>query len=89
MRIKSKTRIALGDKADGDYSKEEAGPVLDEWFKGKKDLTVEMKSLTDLTGVLKLTYGTAGTDKKVTRDLVVTLEKRKVGGFALVKIELV
>ena len=89
MRKKGKLKIKLGG-TDGDFDKEQAQQNLDTWFDGKSDLEVEMKSLSDLTGTLDLKFRTTGKDRKLSRKLVVTLEKKDKGeGFFLTKLETV
>lgn len=89
MRKKGKLTLALG-ATKGDFEEKQAGPNLDTWFEGKTDLEVEMKSIRDLDGTLTLSFKHKGKDKKVTKNLVVTIEKKeKVEGYFLTKLELV
>ncbi|MCE9638421.1 MAG: hypothetical protein K8T90_22190 [Planctomycetes bacterium] len=90
-RIKAKgtLRLSLGDGTN-DYAAEQAKPVLDDWFKDKKDIRVELTSAKELLGTLKLKYRKDGSDKDTEKVLLVTLEKKEKGeGFTLAKIEIV
>lgn len=86
---KGKVTIALGES--GEYAAKQASGVLEDWFKGKKNLEVKMKSITDTltTATLEVSWNAAGSDRKVERKLYVTIRKRAKGeGFVLTKLEL-
>ena len=89
IKPKGKLRLSLGDGSD-EYATEQAKGVLDEWFKDKKDIRVELTSAKDLLATLKLKFRKDGSDKDAEKTLLLTLEKKeKGGGFHLAKIEIV
>lgn len=88
VRPKGKLHLALGAAGDK-YAADQAKAVLEEWFKDKKDLRLELKSVTGLTGKFDLTWRQDGSDKESARTLCITLErKERAEGFFLAKIEI-
>jgi hypothetical protein len=88
VRPKGRLHLALG-KAGEAYSAEQAKALLEQWFKDKKELKVELKSVTGMTGKFDLTYREEGSDKLAERTLCITLEERaKSDGTFLAKIEI-
>lgn len=93
-RIRPKGTATISLDESGTYSAEQAAPVLERWFKGKMDLTVEVNSVKDHLATCRLTYRPqgAGPKKTVERTLLIRIEPKgraAGGGFHLVSLSLV
>lgn len=93
-RIRKDGSATISLDESGSYSRDQAAPVLEKWFKGKMDLTVEVTSVRDSLGTCKLTYRPEGAGKKKTveKTLLITIEKKgksAADGFCLVSLSLV
>lgn len=80
-----KVKLALGDKEQS-FAPDQAKGVLKDWFKGKGDITVELKKMDGNVGIFKLTIKTG--EKTRTGELHVQISKKDKGdGYYLVRIE--
>jgi len=87
---KEKIRISLGDGKVDDYAPDHAKTVLKEWFKDRSDFKVEVKGVQGLGGRLQISFARAGSNRRETRTLLLTLVRRPKGGaFGISKIELI